>query len=428
MKLLYQVTVISILVLFVSGCGDGTNSTGTVTGTVILNSNGMDGVSVVLSGNDTGNDSATTTTQNGGKYSFSNLRPGTYTVTAEQVGYAFASNLNNMKIDSGSSLTCNIAATKLGVHVPEDAATLQSAIDQATNGQTIYVADGIYHGTGNVAVNFNGKAVTLRSKYGPSNCIVDCGGANQGFILNNNEDHFTVIQGFTIKNCQGGWGAAVDLAWAHPTISGNIFDNNSQAGFGAAIGGNGSSPIIEKNIFTNNACDSQYLSGVVSFVNGSSPLIQSNIFHDNSCRAINMTLPTGNSPKIINNTIVRNPVGIHVDRRVDTNAQIFQNNIITNNTIGLEVVFGDETYNPTWKYNLIYDNLTDYDGIADQTNLNGNISVNPLFIDSLNNNFRLQQNSHAIDAGLLFNAPSEDFDGISRPQRNGIDIGAYEYH
>ncbi len=430
MKFLHRLTVVTILLLFVSGCGGGTSAppvsdtTGAIAGAVMHDGTGIDGVNVALSGD--GN--ANVITRDGGKYSFTNLRPGTYTVTAEQVGYTFASDLNEMKLAAGNSLTCNITATKLGIHVPEDAVTLQSAIDQATNGQTIYVGDGIYHGLGNVAVSFKGKAVTLRSKYGPSKCIVDCGGANQGFILSNNEDRFTVIQGFTIKNCQGGWGAAVELGWADPTIRGNIFDSNSYGGFGAAIGGNGSSPIIENNIFMNNACDSQYLSGVVSFVNGSSPVIQNNIFHDNSCRAINMTLPAGNSPKVINNTIVRNPVGIHIDRRVDTSSQIFHNNILTENTIGLEVVFGYESYNPTWKYNMVYNNSTNYDGIDDQTNLNGNLSLNPLFIDSLNNKFQLQQNSPSIDAGLLFNAPSDDFDGIPRPQRNGIDMGAYEYH
>lgn len=423
MKLVYRFTVVAILMLFISGCGGETSSTATVAGTVMLNGAGMDGVSVALSGD--GN--ANTITRNGGKYSFTNLKPGTYTVTAEHVGYDFASDYSGMKLATGNSLTCDITTAKLGIHVPEDAATLQSAIDQATNGQTIYVDDGIYHGPGNVAVSFQGKAVTLRSKHGPSNCIVDCGGVNQGFILSNNEDHFTVIQGFTIKNCQGGWGSAVELSGAHPTIRENIFDNNSQGGFGAAIGGNSSSPIIERNIFMNNTCDSQHLSGVASFVNGSSPIIQNNIFHDNSCRAINMTLPTGTTPKVINNTIVRNPVGIHVDLRVDTSGQTFQNNIISENTIGLEVVFGSESYNPTWEYNLVYNNATNYDGIVDQTNLNGNLSLNPLFLDSLNNKFLLQQNSPAIDAGLLFNAPSDDFDGIPRPQGNGIDMGAYEY-
>lgn len=432
MKLVYRLAFVAILVLFVSGCGGGTTSspmvdtTGTVSGIVMLNGTGMDGVNVTLSGS--GN--ANAITRNGGKYSFTNLNPGTYTVMAEQVGYDFVSNLSDMNLAAGKSLTCNITATKLGIHVPGDAATLQSAIDQATNGQTIYVDDGIYHGPGNVAVTFKGKAVTLRSKYGPSKCIVDCSGANQGFILSNNEDHFTVIQGLTIKNCQGDWGAAIELSPAHPTIRGNIFDSNSQqaGGFGAAIGGNGSSPIIEKNIFLNNTCDSQYLSGVASFVNGSSPIINNNIFHDNSCRAINMTLPTGNAPKVINNTIVRNSVGIHVDRRVDTSGQTFQNNIISENTIGLEVVFGSESYNPTWKYNLVYNNSMNYVGIIDQANLNGNLSLNPLFLDSLNNKFQLQQNSPSIDAGLLFNAPSDDFDGIARPNGNGIDIGAYEYH
>ena len=424
MKTVYQVVFVVILVLFVSGCeGTAVDSSGTVAGTVTLNGTGMDGVSVTLSGDGT----VTATTQNGGKYQFTNLKAGTYKVTAVLVGYDFVSNLSDVKLAAGNSLTCNFTATKLGIHMPEDVATL-SAIDQATYGQTIYVNDGVYHGQGNVAVNFNGKTVTLMSKNGPSNCIVDCGGANQGFLFNNDEDHFSVIQGFTIKNCRGGWGAAIDLGWAHPTIRGNIFEGNSQGGFGAAIGGNGSSPVIEKNIFVNNSCDGEYLSGVVSFVNGSSPLIRNNIFHDNNCRAINMTLPTGNAPQVINNTIVRNTAGIHVDRRVDTREQIFENNILAENGIGLEVVFGLDEYNPTWKNNLVYNNSTNYDGIADQTNINGNIAADPLFLDSQNYKFQLQQNSPARDAGLLFIAPTDDFNGIPRPQGNGIDMGAYEYH
>jgi hypothetical protein len=34
----------------------------------------------------------------------------------------------------------------------------------------------------------------------------------------------------------------------------------------------------------------------------------------------------------------------------------------------------------------------------------------------------------AIDAGSSLNAPKLDRDHIARPQGNGVDIGAYEWH
>jgi hypothetical protein len=138
-------------------------------------------------------------------------------------------------------------------------------------------------------------------------------------------------------------------------ITGNVFDGNQQGagGFGAAIGGNNSSPIIQQNVFQNNSCDGQFLSGVVSFVNTSSPRIVNNIFQDNPCRAINMTLPSGSLPQVINNTIVRNVSGVRVDRRIPTNQQVYRNNLIVGNQIGLEVDFGGESFNPTWENNLV---------------------------------------------------------------------------
>ncbi len=57
----------------------------------------------------------------------------------------------------------------------------------------------------------------------------------------------------------------------------------------------------------------------------------------------------------------------------------------------------------------------------------GNISSNPQFVDATNSDFHLMQNSPCIDAGTSSNAPNFDFEGTSRPQGSGFDIGAYEY-
>jgi serine protease len=163
-----------------------------------------------------------------------------------------------------------------------------------------------------------------------------------------------------------------------------------------------------------NTCDTQFLSGVVSFVNSSSPLIINNIFERNPCRAINMTLPTGNHPVIANNTIVQNSVGIWEDGRFSAN-HLYANNILIGNGVGFQV--NSVSTQLTWTNNLVFGNTTNYSGIADQTGLNGNISTDPMFLRTRSRgDFELQVGSPAIDAGTLSvpNLPPTDFVGNPR--------------
>ncbi len=57
----------------------------------------------------------------------------------------------------------------------------------------------------------------------------------------------------------------------------------------------------------------------------------------------------------------------------------------------------------------------------------GNITGNPLFVDASAADYHLQPGSPCIDAGTSYKAPDTDYDGTSRPQGSGYDIGAYEY-
>ncbi len=56
----------------------------------------------------------------------------------------------------------------------------------------------------------------------------------------------------------------------------------------------------------------------------------------------------------------------------------------------------------------------------------GNLSVDPLFVDPDNGDFRLQAGSPAIDAGTSEQAPDDDLDGRARPCGDAVDIGPYE--
>jgi hypothetical protein len=53
--------------------------------------------------------------------------------------------------------------------------------------------------------------------------------------------------------------------------------------------------------------------------------------------------------------------------------------------------------------------------------------VDPLFLDPAAGDFRLRQNSPAIDTGMILSDVLNDFDGNPRPQGAGQDIGPFEF-
>ena len=80
-----------------------------------------------------------------------------------------------------------------------------------------------------------------------------------------------------------------------------------------------------------------------------------------------MTLPEGNQPNVINNTIFRNSLGIRVDARIPTAQQVYENNLLIANQVGLEVDFLNAGNEPTWKNNDVFNSTTNYMGITDLT-------------------------------------------------------------
>ena len=71
----------------------------------------------------------------------------------------------------------------------------------------------------------------------------------------------------------------------------------------------------------------------------------------------------------------------------------------------------------------------DHNLIDGSTSVQGSNAVigDPKFVNPSEADFHLQSDSPAIDNGSSVDAPSFDFDGNSRPQGDGYDIGAYEF-
>jgi hypothetical protein len=109
-----------------------------------------------------------------------------------------------------------------------------------------------------------------------------------------------------------------------------------------------------------------------------------------------------------------------------TNCVIANNIFVTTSTA--TQISTDTTSGFTFKNNCFYYPSGTAQGISDGVGLGtGGIRANPLFVNA-GNDFRLTTSSPCRDAASSTYTVSESYDGISRPQGSGYDIGAYEYH
>ncbi|GEM_PF-3189449 len=112
------------------------------------------------------------------------------------------------------------------LHVPGEYDSIQSAIDAASEGDTVLVADGTYTGIGNRDIDLSGKAITVMSENGPDTCIIDCGDGyyqHRGFSCHTGETHATVITGFTVINAKSEFGAGMLCDGSSPAMSNCTF-------------------------------------------------------------------------------------------------------------------------------------------------------------------------------------------------------------
>ena len=156
---------------------------------------------------------------------------------------------------------------------PADFDNIQAAINDANNGDTVLVKDGRYTGEGNRDIDFLGKAITVKSKNGPNNCIIDCNGTeaepHRGFYFHSGEDSNSVLDGLTIINgyapimqYQAGsitynyWaGGAIFCYKTSPVISNCRLVGNCSNWFGGAIGAWDSQSTITDCIIENNCAN-----------------------------------------------------------------------------------------------------------------------------------------------------------------------------
>ncbi|MCK4305988.1 MAG: T9SS type A sorting domain-containing protein [Candidatus Eisenbacteria sp.] len=156
-----------------------------------------------------------------------------------------------------------------------DFPTIQAAIDAAVDGDVIELANGTFTGDGNRDIDFEGRAILLRSaSEDPDSCIIDCAGSetdhHRAFYIHTSEDSSCIISSITMM---GGYilhGGAVKSEEGSPTFTNCVFRNNTALDDGGAVRCNGeSSPTFWGCRFVNN--ESGAHGGGVMCISGTTP-------------------------------------------------------------------------------------------------------------------------------------------------------------
>lgn len=288
--------------------------------------------------------------------------------------------------------------------------SLQEAINQARDGVTLQVKEGLYQ----EQLDFRGKAIKMVSLGEARLTTLDGNGIGPVVAFRSGESRETVLEGFTITNGSAQDGGGVRVAQSDPTLLRLIVRNNTATNSGGGLSVSYADPLMANLlIYGNSARDGAGIGG----------------------RAATMELYNST---VASNTAAKGGGGLTC---IDLCSITLLNNIFAYNVAdqggGVNIIVPGVL---TFENNNVYGNLAEnYGGIPDQSGRKGNISLDPRFvapsISSPTPDFGLQSDSPCLDAGddLSELFPPEDLNQVPRPfdanqdGASAYDLGALEF-
>ncbi len=251
------------------------------------------------------------------------------------------------------------------------------------------------HGTGVVWFDSQEPVTTLLKNFTIQNGTSETGGGIRIFVAS------PTFENLIVRNNLAGAGGGVYIQTGNPVFN-NVHFISNDASVSYSRGGSvmitgGSSPVFFRCSFVNNSSGN----GGAVFIDESTPDFVNTTFHENSPN--NMVLNTGSMDAghaivdISNSVFVSNSAE-HIIF-LDTSAPVNQINIEYSSIQGgQDSIITNDNGTVTWG--------------------DGNIDVDPMFVDTANSNYHLLASSQLINGG---HPDSTDSDG------SRADIGAYPY-
>ena len=163
------------------------------------------------------------------------------------------------------------------INVPADYSAIQDAINAANPNDEIIVAPGTYIET----IDFNGKAVTLRSSGGAEVTTIDANGIINSMVkCINGEGPDTVLEGFTIAGGIATLGGGMRNEGSSPTVTNCTFTGNIATDRGGGMYNFNSDPTVTNCTFFDNFAS--FMGGGMFNIE-SSPTITNCTFSQNIC-------------------------------------------------------------------------------------------------------------------------------------------------
>jgi hypothetical protein len=300
--------------------------------------------------------------------------------------------------------------------------TIQAAITACVPGDTILLTDGVFTGTGNRDIDYQGKGITIRSESGNADaCVIDCQHLGRGFLFISREPLEAILQNITITNGTGqDGGGLLCRSSSNATLQGCVFRGNHVTRHGGAVAcGYSSSVTATDCAFIGNSANANGYGGGVECYSECTLVLVRCLFSENSALyGGGVECWYQSVAKISYSTFVRNRATLGGGGGLDCvggSLSLVQRSTFLENTAaslgsgisvmafqgGGSTVRADNVIVAFGKGSSVYlgSNATielvccdvfgnaggDWiDGIAGQMGINGNISQDPLFCGELN--------------------------------------------